>query len=391
MPSAYGFTGARHRSPPESDASRSRWLWWGPGATPLALPARVIHLLIVDDSPLMRRLLGSAFAAAGGFEVAFARDGMEALDRFAAWHPDVVTLDLNMPGIGGLAVLDRLMLLRPCPVVLVSARATAGAAETARGLALGAVDFCPKPAGAVSLHMTDWAPVLVEKVRAAASLRLPATHRLTERLRAARATLPAAARPARRRRGAAERLVLIGTSTGGPPALDAVLAALPGDFPWPVLVAQHMPANFTSPLARRLDGICALAVHEVTAPMPLQPGHVYVAQGDADMLVSRRAGGAVALAAPADPDRRWHPSVDRLVESAARHLPADRLVGVLMTGMGNDGAAAMTALHAAGGTTIAEDESTAVVWGMPGALVRAGGATHVERLEAIAARLVALA
>ncbi len=186
-------------------------------------------------------------------------------------------------------------------------------------------------------------------------------------------------------------MILVGTSTGGPPALDALLAPLPADFPWPILVAQHMPAAFTGPLARRLDRLCALQVTEVTARLPIVPGTVYIAHGEADMIVAARPGGAVVLNAPSDPACHWHPCVDRLVSTALDVIDPARLIGVLMTGMGNDGAAAMTRLRALGGRTIAEAEATAIVWGMPGELVRAGGAGLVLPLHEIAARLLAWA
>ena len=183
----------------------------------------------------------------------------------------------------------------------------------------------------------------------------------------------------------------MGTSTGGPPALEALLAPLPADFPWPVVVAQHMPAAFTGPLARRLDTLCALTVVEVTRPMPLRPGHVYIGRGDADVILGSRSAGPVVMAAPSGPAYRWHPSVDRLVESALGLFEAGRLVGILMTGMGNDGAQAMTRLRSQGGRTIAEARETAIVWGMPGELVRAGGASVVSPLDEIAGHIVAMA
>jgi two-component system chemotaxis response regulator CheB len=189
--------------------------------------------------------------------------------------------------------------------------------------------------------------------------------------------------------GPIDGVVLVGCSTGGPPALDALLASLPANFPWPVLIAQHMPASFTGPLARRLDRLSALTVLEVTRPMPLAQGHVYVGKGEADMIVSPRPAGPVVTAAPSSPEYRWHPSVDRLVSTAIQHLGAPRLIGVLMTGMGDDGAAEMTRLRAEGGRTIAEAEETAVVWGMPGELVRAGGADVVAPIEDIAGQLLA--
>jgi two-component system chemotaxis response regulator CheB len=349
----------------------------------------VIRLLVVDDSALMRKLLGQIFNAEGDFEIAFARDGLEALKIIPAFKPDVVTLDIHMPGMDGLACLDRIMLECPSRVVMLSSLTREGAEETLAALDMGAVDFIAKPGGAISLGIDELAPRLVEKVRMAATVRLRRSRRLGERVRLAQPfSVPTAepkTGPVRNAPGAGPSgLVLIGTSTGGPPALDAVLSRLPAGFDWPVLVAQHMPASFTGPLARRLNGICALTVTEVTGPTRLESGHVYIAKGDADMVVSTRMGQLIALAAPSDPQLRWHPSVDRLVRSALQHVPAAKLMGVLMTGMGNDGARAMAELKAAGGHTIAEAEDTAVVWGMPGELVRENGATAVLPLDGIA-------
>lgn len=356
------------------------------------------RLLIVDDSALMRRVLGDVFQNEPGFEVAFARDGVEALAQVHAFKPDVITLDVQMPRMDGLSCLDRIMVERPCPVVMVSSLTTEGADATLEALELGAVDFVVKPDGVVSLAIDDFAPILIEKVVMAAASRVRRSHRLTERLRARHGAIGTPPPPPPRGKvapawkpqpvGMPPGLVIIGTSTGGPPALDAVLSEIPADFPWPILVAQHMPAAFTGSLAQRLDSLCALRVIEVARPTPLAPGCVYVARGDADVTVSRRSAGPVALSTPSSPEHRWHPSVDRLVDSAAAAMPPERLVGVLMTGMGNDGARAMTALRAAGGRTIAESEDTAVVWGMPGELVKAGGADVVAPLDAIAGQLL---
>jgi two-component system chemotaxis response regulator CheB len=182
----------------------------------------------------------------------------------------------------------------------------------------------------------------------------------------------------------------VGTSTGGPPALDILLSNLPADLRWPIVIAQHMPASFTGPLARRLDKLSPLAVSEVTGPTPLVAGAVYIARGGTDMVIGRRAGQLVANAAPIQQDYLWHPSVDRLVRSACQWVPAPQLLGILLTGMGSDGAAAMAELRQAGGHTIAEARETAVVWGMPGELVTRGGASETLPVDDIPHRLAEL-
>jgi two-component system, chemotaxis family, protein-glutamate methylesterase/glutaminase len=353
-----------------------------------------VKVLVVDDSALVRKLFGRVLADESDIEVAFARNGLEALAQLEEFAPDVITLDVQMPQMDGLECLDRIMLQRPCPVVMVSSVTSEGAEATLDALRLGAVDFVSKPAGAVSLRIDEFAPILKEKIRAAATARLPASRRLKERVRfRARGSLPptpkrpkvAREEPVEAAQG--EGIVLVGTSTGGPPALEALLVPLPATFPWPILVAQHMPAGFTGPLAKRLDGLCALSVVEVASPLQLAAGTVYIGKGDADIVVSKRASNLVAMSVPARASYLWHPSTDRLVRSAMEYVSAEQLIGVLMTGMGNDGAQAMAELRERGGRTIAESEETAVVWGMPGELVRANGATWVVPLPKIAQRL----
>jgi two-component system, chemotaxis family, protein-glutamate methylesterase/glutaminase len=364
----------------------------------------VIKVLVVDDSALMRRLLGNIFEAEEDFEVAFARDGVEGLARVHEFRPDVVTLDVHMPNMDGLACLDRIMLERPTRVIMVSSLTATGADETFEAMALGAVDFVAKPDGAVSLAIDELRTVLLEKVRLAAKTRLRASYRLAERVRlrnyaapakehaAARTppTKPQSARllqPSKLAPARGDRVVLVGSSTGGPPALDALLSPLPANFPWPILIAQHMPATFTGPLARRLDRLCALNVQEVTHAVPLEPGNVYVGKGDSDIILIARGDTLHVASAPPLSEHRWHPSVDRLVTTTLEHLGAQRTIGVLMTGMGDDGATAMAQLRAEGGRTIAEAEETAVVWGMPGELVKLGGADVVTPVDKIADQL----
>ena len=354
------------------------------------------RVLVVDDSALMRKFLGRIFEAAGGFEIETARDGVDALAKMGAFGPDVITLDVEMPNMNGLECLDRIMLERPCPVVMVSALTEHGADETLEALSMGAIDFITKPEGTVSLHADELAPLIVERVRSAAGAHIRRSRRLVDRLRFNAQKEPpivtASRGPAPRKAASSigDALVLVGCSTGGPPALDSLLSQLPADFGWPVLIAQHMPETFTGSLSRRLDGLCRLTVAEVTAPVEIETGRVYVGRGDADMIVSRRGDRLLAMPVPASPDYRWHPSVDRLVKSAMACCQPAELVGILMTGMGNDGAAAMAELNQAGGHTIAEAEETAIVWGMPGELVRRGGANDIAPLPQIARRLLEL-
>jgi two-component system chemotaxis response regulator CheB len=363
----------------------------------------MIRLLIIDDSALMRKLLAGIFGQEGDFEIRTARNGAEALELAKSFAPQVATLDINMPVMDGLTCLSRLMIEAPLPVVIVSSQTLEGAETTLEALHLGAVEIVAKPEGTVSLSIDQIRPMLVEKVRAAAKARLRPTLRLTDRVRHRIGGMTGAAgtperpkppppspvqQPEPDEQGSAPGLVLIGASTGGPQALEAILTALPADLPWPVLVAQHMPATFTSAFAQRLDRICALSVREVRQATPLRPGHVHIAQGDADMIVVQRPTGLIALSVPASQAHRWHPSVDRMVASALNLVPASRQVSVLLTGMGDDGATAMARLRAEGGHTIAQDEDTAVVWGMPGELVRRGGADIVAPLPDIAQRIV---
>lgn len=365
---------------------------------PISAGRAMTRLLIVDDSALMRKLLGRIFSAEPEFEIQFARNGIEALELLKSFLPDVITLDIHMPQMDGLSCLDRIMVERPCAVVMLSSLTAEGADETMRAFELGAVDFVAKPTGAVTVRVDEFVPELLEKVRSAAGAKFSSATRLKDRVRhnmargtvsqrraARKSVLPVEAAPG------AEGLVLVGTSTGGPPALEELLTRLPANFPWPIVIAQHMPPTFTGALARRLDQLCAIGVREVTEPKLLEPGCAYVGNGGGDVVVSRKAAGLMAAPAAPSPEYLWRPSVDRLVRSAMDCVAPARLIGVQMTGMGNDGAEAMALLHTRGGRVIAESERTAIVWGMPGELVKLGGADWILPLPDIATKLNALA
>lgn len=342
-------------------------------------------VLVVDDSALMRKMLKQILVEAGDFDVHTARNGVDALEQIDRLQPDVVTLDVNMPEMDGLSCLAEIMRNTPRPVVMVSSLTDATALVTLEALELGAVDYVPKPGGTVSLNLTDVAQDLVVKVRGAAGSRPSRVRGLRSRVRAQQERSPAAPVP---RPGSRVELVLIGSSTGGPALLSDLLPQLPGSLPAPVVVAQHIPASFTAPLARRLDEVCQLRVEEVDRIMPMQPGRIYIGRGNADVVVARRSDGLVVKSVPAGAEYRWHPSVDRLVASARRSCDPQRLVCVLLTGMGDDGAQEMAAVKDAGGRTIAESQETAVVWGMPGELARRGGASRVLPAHEIVSQVV---
>lgn len=353
-------------------------------------------ILVVDDSALMRKLLTGVLVDAG-YEVRSARNGAEGVDMVVEWQPDVVTLDINMPEMDGLTALSLIMTARPTPVVMVSSLTEKGALATFEALALGAVDFIPKPGGTISLHVDDIKAMLLDKVRAASRARLtrrpaslparPAAVAPTPSRQAAPAKSQPQSRSAATGAGRLPGLVLIGVSTGGPRTLEDILPRLPADFPWPILVAQHMPANFTETFSRRMDSLCALKVVEVAAGMPIAPGHVYIGRGGTDITVTARASGLHVAPRPETPAVLWHPSVEVMVDSAMQHMPPKQLVGVMLTGMGNDGADAMARLHGAGGRTIAESADTAVVFGMPSELIERRGASLVLPCTAVAGQL----
>ena len=350
----------------------------------------MIKLLIVDDSALMRRQLSTLFEAEGDFEIRQAKNGKEAVDENREFKPDVITLDINMPEMDGITALSLIMADRPAAVIMVSSLTEKGALATFEALNLGAVDYIAKPGGTISLSIGEIKNELVSKVRTAARAKIKGkganARGLAQRLREEREK--PAPRPLAVRRGVGgDGLVIVGVSTGGPRTLEDILPLLPADFPWPVLVAQHMPASFTRPFAERLNGLCALSVVEASHPMPVEPGTIYIGKGGADMVLVQRAGKLTVIAKPETREFLWHPSVELMGRSALEHCDPSRLVAVMLTGMGYDGADAFTEIKKHGGRTIAESEASAVVFGMPGELIERGGASMVLPSEKIAAQI----
>jgi two-component system chemotaxis response regulator CheB len=355
----------------------------------------MIKLLIVDDSALMRRQLMALFQAEGDFDIRQARNGEEAVRENREFQPHVVTLDINMPEMDGLTALSLIMAERPVAVVMVSSLTEQGALATFEALNLGAVDYISKPGGTISLSIERVSAELVAKVRGAARARPrgkgSSAGAVVRRMREERAKAAATSSALAAAKGASDGVVVVGASTGGPRALEIVLSGLPADFPWPVLVAQHMPAAFTRAFADRLDQCCALSVVEEGSAVPIVPGRIYIGKGGADTLLANRAGRLTVLPAPENAQFLWHPSVELLGRSVLQHYDPSKTTAVLLTGMGHDGSDAFTEIKKRGGRTIAESEDSAVVYGMPAELVRKGGASLVLSAEKIAAQLTAWA
>ncbi|MBK1619479.1 chemotaxis response regulator protein-glutamate methylesterase [Lamprobacter modestohalophilus] len=355
----------------------------------------MIKLLIVDDSALMRRQLKNIFQAEGDFQIEAARNGEEAVELNSRFEPDVITLDINMPQMDGLTALSLLMAERPVPVVMVSSLTEKGALSTFEALNLGAVDYIPKPDGTISLSIAEIEREIIAKVRAAAGAHLKKSRGLAARIRGdlsvSKATQPA---PPKRsplaidQAASRDGLVIIGVSTGGPRTLEDILPRLPANFPWPVLVAQHMPPSFTRPFADRMNGLCALEVFELQRPQLLEAGQICIGRGGADMVVVRRANRLMVSSRPESAEHLWHPSVELLGESVLQHCDPRRVIGVLLTGMGYDGAESFAELNRRGARTIAESKQSAVVFGMPAELINRGGATKVLSMEHVAEQII---
>jgi two-component system chemotaxis response regulator CheB len=335
--------------------------------------SRKIRVLVVDDSAFVRKAVGRMLATADDIEVVgYARDGEEGLSLARELEPDVVTLDVRMPKLGGLETLERLMAEQPLPVLLMSTLTQEGAEVTLRGLELGAMDFVDK-SSVQPMSMLSLAEELVGKIRALGGARVRARP-------SARPTGPAG------RRGA--QCVLIGASTGGPTALQRVVSGLPAAFAAAVVIVQHIPRGFTRSLAERLDARSAIPVREAHDGDAVEPGRVLVAPAGIHTRILRAPGGA-SIALDEEPTDALHrPSVDVLMTSAAEVYGA-RALGVVLTGMGADGTEGLRAIRGRGGLTLAESEETCVIFGMPKAAIEAGVVDRAVPLDRIAGEILA--
>ncbi len=332
------------------------------------------RVLVIDDSALMRSLLAEIIRRVPGYEVVgTAPDPLIGWEMIKSLSPDVLTLDVEMPRMDGLTFLDRLMQHRPLPVVMVSSLTERNCATTLQALELGAVDFVTKPSLDVARGVDQLAAELVEKLATAVAAKV--SRRMPAR--------PVAIAPLAR---STHKPIAIGASTGGTEALRVVLGMLPRDAPGTVVV-QHMPAKFTHSFAERLDGLCAVRVKEAEHGDRILPGHVLIAPGNHHMRVVRRGAAYHVEVFQGDPVNRFRPSVDVLFHSCSRQLGTN-VAAALLTGMGDDGARGLLAMRRAGAHTIAQDEATCVVYGMPRAAAELGAAVEVLPLERVAESLV---
>lgn len=338
-----------------------------------------IRVLVIDDSALIRRLMTEIINSQPDMTVVgTAADPYAARELIKATQPDVLTLDVEMPRMDGLDFLEKLMRLRPMPVVMVSTLTERGSDVTMRALELGAVDFIAKPKLEIAKGMTESAEALLERIRTAAKARVQHGKRKSA------AEAPSAVR---NRRISTEKLIIIGASTGGTEALRELLTQLPPDSPG-VLITQHMPAGFTAAFANRLNGLCRITVKEAEHNERVLPGHAYIAPGSHHLLVQRSGANYVTALSDDPPVNRHKPSVEVLFRSAA-HAVGPNAVGIMLTGMGRDGALAMLEMRQAGAYNIAQDEASCVVYGMPREAVQAGAVHDVVPLNEIPARVFA--
>jgi two-component system chemotaxis response regulator CheB len=345
-------------------------------------------VLIVDDSALIRQMLTEMLNSDPDLEVVgTAQDPFMAREKIKALNPDVMTLDVEMPRMDGVTFLANLMRLRPMPVVMVSTLTEQGADITLQALELGAVDFVSKPKMDIAHTLDDYAEEIIGKVKAAAKARV---RPLERSLPAAMAetfsadVIPASARQLR----TTDRILAIGASTGGTEAIKEILARLPADAPGTV-ITQHIPAAFSGPFAKRMNGISAMNVCEAQDGQPILTGHAYIAPGGRHLLVERSGARYICRLNDGPPVNRHRPSVDVMFRSVAQSAGANA-VSVLLTGMGDDGAKGMQEMHDAGAPAIAQDEKSSVVWGMPGEAVKLGCVDEVVSLLKIPGRIVDL-
>lgn len=333
-------------------------------------------VLVIDDSALIRSLLTELINDTKDLEVVGAApDPLVAREMIKQLNPDVLTLDVEMPRMDGLDFLEKLMRLRPMPVVMVSTLTEKGSEITLRALELGATDFVTKPKMGISQGMQQYADEITDKIRTAAKAKVSTLQHIAKASAAGSQVQNAIRNPLI----SSEKLLIIGASTGGTEAIKAFLMQMPSDCPG-VLITQHMPAGFTKSFAARLDSLCKISVKEAVDGERILPGHAYIAPGDQHLLLARSGANYVTKLSDSEPVNRHKPSVDVLFDSAAVHA-GKNAIGIIMTGMGKDGAVGMLRMKESGAYNFAQNEESCVVYGMPREAVAHGGVQEVAHLK----------
>ena len=339
-----------------------------------------IKVLIVDDSALIRSVMAEIVNSQPDMEVVgTAPDPLVARELIKQTNPDVLTLDVEMPKMDGLDFLEKLMRLRPMPVLMVSSLTERGSEITMRALELGAVDFVTKPKISIQSGMREYTEMIADKIRAASKARIRARTLAPHGAPAAPGTapLPILRNPLL----SSEKLIIVGASTGGTEAIREFLMQMPSDCPG-ILITQHMPEGFTRSFARRLDSLCKISVQEAAGGERVLPGHAYIAPGHSHLTLTRSGANYMTKIDQGEPVNRHRPSVDVLFRSAAQSA-GKNAVGVILTGMGKDGAQGMLEMKAAGAYNFAQDEASCVVFGMPREAIAVGATHEVGALTAL--------
>ncbi|CAD6878698.1 Chemotaxis response regulator protein-glutamate methylesterase CheB (EC 3.1.1.61) [Methylomonas albis] len=348
-----------------------------------------IKLLIVDDSALIRQMLTQIFNEAGDIEVVgTASDPIIAREKIKALNPDVLTLDVEMPRMDGLTFLRNLMRLRPMPVVMISTLTEKGAEVTLDALALGAVDFVAKPKVDVSQGLRAYADEIVGKIRMAAQAKVKALETNRANVSAVSSVNETANIGMKRHFKTTHKIVALGSSTGGTEAVKQVIKNLPRTAP-AIVISQHLPLAFSASFAKHVDEASEMTACVASDGQLILPGHIYIAPGDQHLIVVRDGARYACRLNDGPPVNRHKPSVDVMFRSVAENVGSNA-IGVMLTGMGADGAKAMLEMREAGATNIVQDEASSIVWGMPGEAYKLGAAHHVLSLEKIAEKILAL-
>ncbi len=344
------------------------------------IPAKKINVLIIDDSALIRAILTEIINSYPDmYAVGAASNPLQAREMIKTLNPDVLTLDVEMPQMDGLTFLDKLMRLRPMPVLMISSLTERGSEAALRALELGAVDFLPKPKMGISEGMREYADTIAEKIRVAflakGKFHAPVAAASCDSLPSLGARI-----------GSTEKIIAVGSSTGGTEAIKEFLIRLPADAPG-IVIAQHMPEAFTKSFAARLDGLCKITVKEAEGNERVLPGHAYIAPGHSHLLLKRSGANYMTELSQSPPVNHHRPSVEVLFRSVAQNA-GKNVIGVMLTGMGKDGAVGMLEMRQAGAYNFAQDEATCVVFGMPREAIAVGAVDEVVPIQDMAQRVL---